>query len=60
MGSKKDRCKGEAYIFLILPPSLSTIPWECMPVFQDALITRIPSLFTLKALLVKHETVCLH
>jgi len=54
MGSKKKRCEGESYVFLVLPPSLSTIPWECMPVFQNALVSRIPSIFTLKALLVKH------
>ncbi|KAI6183060.1 Separase [Aphelenchoides bicaudatus] len=57
MGSKKDRCAGNAYIFLILPPSLSSVSWECMSVFKNTLITRIPSLFTLKTLLIKHETI---
>jgi hypothetical protein len=58
MGSKQERCAGDAYIFLVLPPSLSSIPWECMPVFKDSLVSRIPSIFTLKALIDKHKLVC--
>lgn len=57
-GRKKARRAGEAYTFLVLPPLLSVVPWQCMPVFQEALISRIPSISILKALLVKHEKVC--
>jgi hypothetical protein len=53
----KKQCRGESYIFLVLPPLLSTIPWECMPVFTNALVSRVPSIYTLEALRTKHKVV---
>uniref|UniRef100_A0A183CI92 separase n=1 Tax=Globodera pallida TaxID=36090 RepID=A0A183CI92_GLOPA len=42
-GNKKSTTMTKQYTMLVIPPSLSHLPWECLPIYQRApLVYRIP------------------
>ncbi|KAI6204905.1 hypothetical protein M3Y94_00731400 [Aphelenchoides besseyi] len=53
----KSTATEDRYVFLIVSPALTHIPWETLPVFRKQMVSRIPSFYNLHLLLQKYETV---